>query len=140
MSCFGSVGLSIISPFHLFFLLLLLPWIGFDNLLLLLKARSPLGNSATCLSGHISMEDLQSQRSTSMDWLSKFTGLSTFTLQTTDHPLPKEIPLPQYLKQCTIRLLTKTTMCIVFCIHLTITFIQSYYLGYMSINISGHEG
>ncbi|XP_056276004.1 solute carrier family 4 member 4a isoform X2 [Pseudoliparis swirei] len=34
------------------------------------NARSPLGNSVTCLSGHISMEDLQSQRSTSMDWLS----------------------------------------------------------------------
>ncbi|XP_068166154.1 solute carrier family 4 member 4a isoform X3 [Antennarius striatus] len=32
-------------------------------------ARSPLENSVTCLSGHISMEDLQSQTSTSMDWL-----------------------------------------------------------------------
>ncbi|KAK1892891.1 Electrogenic sodium bicarbonate cotransporter 1, partial [Dissostichus eleginoides] len=31
--------------------------------------RSPLDNSVTCLSGHISMEDLQNQRSTSMDWL-----------------------------------------------------------------------
>lgn len=51
----------------------LLPWIGFDNLLLPLKARSPLENSVTCLSGRISMEDLQTQRSSSMDWLSKFT-------------------------------------------------------------------
>ncbi|XP_030579367.1 solute carrier family 4 member 4a isoform X4 [Archocentrus centrarchus] len=33
------------------------------------NARSPLENSVTCLSGHISMEDLQTQRSTSMDWL-----------------------------------------------------------------------
>ncbi|XP_071339994.1 solute carrier family 4 member 4a isoform X1 [Trachinotus anak] len=33
------------------------------------NARSPLENSLTCLSGRISMEDLQSQRSTSMDWL-----------------------------------------------------------------------
>ncbi|XP_035495762.1 solute carrier family 4 member 4a isoform X1 [Scophthalmus maximus] len=33
------------------------------------NARSPLENSMTCLSGHISVEDLQSQRSTSMDWL-----------------------------------------------------------------------
>ncbi|XP_051277659.1 solute carrier family 4 member 4a isoform X2 [Dicentrarchus labrax] len=33
------------------------------------NARSPLENSVTCLSGRISMEDLQSQRSTSMDWL-----------------------------------------------------------------------
>ncbi|KAM9743338.1 solute carrier family 4 member 4a isoform 1-T1 [Menidia menidia] len=33
------------------------------------NARSPLENSVTCLSGHISMEDLQNQRSTSMDWL-----------------------------------------------------------------------
>uniref|UniRef100_A0AAQ4PK62 Anion exchange protein n=1 Tax=Gasterosteus aculeatus aculeatus TaxID=481459 RepID=A0AAQ4PK62_GASAC len=33
------------------------------------NARSPLETSVTCLSGHISMEDLQSQRSTSMDWL-----------------------------------------------------------------------
>ena len=56
--------------------LFLLPWIGLPNLLLLLKARSPLENSVTCLSGRISMEDLQSQRSTSMDWLSKFTGPS----------------------------------------------------------------
>lgn len=64
----------------------LLPWTGYDNLLLLLllmlvmmllKARSPLENSLTCLSGRISMEDLQSQRSTSMDWLSKFTGPSS---------------------------------------------------------------
>ncbi|KAG7220442.1 hypothetical protein INR49_003311 [Caranx melampygus] len=62
----------------------LLPWTGYDNLLLLLmlmlmmmlmmlmmllKARSPLENSLTCLSGRISMEDLGSQRSTSMDWL-----------------------------------------------------------------------
>lgn len=47
------------------------PWIGFDNLLLLLTARSPLENSMTCLSGRNSMEDLQTQRSTSMDWLSK---------------------------------------------------------------------
>ncbi|XP_062273963.1 solute carrier family 4 member 4a isoform X4 [Scomber scombrus] len=31
--------------------------------------RSPLENSVTCLSGRISMEDLQTQRSTSMDWL-----------------------------------------------------------------------
>ncbi|CAG07774.1 unnamed protein product, partial [Tetraodon nigroviridis] len=33
------------------------------------NARSPLENSVTCLSGHISMEDLQSQTSASMDWL-----------------------------------------------------------------------
>ncbi|KAM7018636.1 solute carrier family 4 member 4a isoform 7-T8 [Tautogolabrus adspersus] len=33
------------------------------------NARSPLDNSVTCLSGRMSMEDLQSQRSTSMDWL-----------------------------------------------------------------------
>ncbi|XP_037634078.1 solute carrier family 4 member 4a isoform X2 [Sebastes umbrosus] len=33
------------------------------------NARSPLENSVTCLSGHISMEDLRSQTSTSMDWL-----------------------------------------------------------------------
>ncbi|XP_023270172.1 electrogenic sodium bicarbonate cotransporter 1-like isoform X2 [Seriola lalandi dorsalis] len=33
------------------------------------NARSPLENSLTCLSGRISMEDLQTQRSTSMDWL-----------------------------------------------------------------------
>ncbi|XP_042278433.1 solute carrier family 4 member 4a isoform X1 [Thunnus maccoyii] len=33
------------------------------------NARSPLENSVTCLSGRISMEDLQTQRSTSMDWL-----------------------------------------------------------------------
>nr|XP_046241928.1 solute carrier family 4 member 4a isoform X1 [Scatophagus argus] len=33
------------------------------------NARSPLQNSVTCLSSRISMEDLQSQRSTSMDWL-----------------------------------------------------------------------
>lgn len=68
--------LSLVSPVHLYFLLLLLPWIGLDNLLLLLKARSPLENSVTCLSGRISMEDLQSQTSTSMDWLSKFTQTS----------------------------------------------------------------
>lgn len=55
---------------------LLLPRTGFDNLLLPLKARSPLENSVTCLSGRISMEDLQSQTSTSMDWLSKFAGPS----------------------------------------------------------------
>lgn len=61
---------------------LLLPWIGSDNPPLMLpKARSPLENSVTCLSGHISMEDLQSQTSASMDWLSKFTQ-SAFTLQT----------------------------------------------------------
>lgn len=61
---------------------LLLPWLGCDNPPLLLpKARSPLDNSVTCLSGHISMEDLQSQTSASMDWLSKFTQ-SAFTLQT----------------------------------------------------------
>lgn len=57
----------------------LLPWIGFDNLLLPLKARSPLENSVTCLSGRISMEDLQTQRSTSMDWLSKFTEVYIHT-------------------------------------------------------------
>lgn len=79
--CFNSVTFQCLStltgsPFHLYFLLFLLPWIGLDNLLLLLKARSPLGNSVTCLSGHISMEDLQSQTSTSMDWLSKFTQTS----------------------------------------------------------------
>ncbi|XP_054867163.1 solute carrier family 4 member 4a isoform X2 [Amphiprion ocellaris] len=33
------------------------------------NARSPLENSVTCLSGRISMEDLQTQRSSSMDWL-----------------------------------------------------------------------
>ncbi|KAM9393105.1 solute carrier family 4 member 4a [Pholidichthys leucotaenia] len=33
------------------------------------NARSPLENSLTCLSGHISMDDLQTQSSTSMDWL-----------------------------------------------------------------------
>ncbi|XP_013888735.1 electrogenic sodium bicarbonate cotransporter 1 isoform X3 [Austrofundulus limnaeus] len=33
------------------------------------NARSPQENSVTCLSGHISMEDLHNQRSTSMDWL-----------------------------------------------------------------------
>ncbi|XP_061674586.1 solute carrier family 4 member 4a [Syngnathoides biaculeatus] len=33
------------------------------------NARSPLETSVTCLSSGISMEDLQSQRSTSMDWL-----------------------------------------------------------------------
>ncbi|XP_047197057.1 solute carrier family 4 member 4a isoform X2 [Hippoglossus stenolepis] len=33
------------------------------------NARSPLENSLTCLSGRISMEDLHSQRSNSMDWL-----------------------------------------------------------------------
>ncbi|XP_065822763.1 solute carrier family 4 member 4a isoform X2 [Labrus bergylta] len=33
------------------------------------NARSPLDNSVTCLSGRMSMEDLQSQRSSSMDWL-----------------------------------------------------------------------
>ncbi|XP_053181891.1 solute carrier family 4 member 4a isoform X6 [Scomber japonicus] len=33
------------------------------------NARSPLENSVTCLSARISMEDLQTQRSTSMDWL-----------------------------------------------------------------------
>uniref|UniRef100_A0A673BU68 Anion exchange protein n=1 Tax=Sphaeramia orbicularis TaxID=375764 RepID=A0A673BU68_9TELE len=32
-------------------------------------ARSPLDNSVTCLSARISMEDLNTQRSTSMDWL-----------------------------------------------------------------------
>lgn len=62
--------------------LLLLPWVGSDNPPLMLpKARSPLENSVTCLSGHISMEDLQSQTSASMDWLSKFTQ-PAFTLQT----------------------------------------------------------
>lgn len=61
---------------------LLLPWIGSDNPPLLHpKARSPLENSVTCLSGHISMEDLQSQTSVSMDWLSKFIQ-SAFTPQT----------------------------------------------------------
>lgn len=70
--CQLSCHLSLPSLFPPF----LLPWIGSDNLLLLLKARSPLENSVTCLSGRISMEDLQSQRSTSMDWLSKFTGPS----------------------------------------------------------------
>uniref|UniRef100_A0A8C5CZM0 Anion exchange protein n=1 Tax=Gadus morhua TaxID=8049 RepID=A0A8C5CZM0_GADMO len=34
------------------------------------NARSPLGNSVTCLSGRISMEDLQLPRSPSMDYLS----------------------------------------------------------------------
>nr|XP_020441437.1 electrogenic sodium bicarbonate cotransporter 1-like isoform X1 [Monopterus albus]XP_020441438.1 electrogenic sodium bicarbonate cotransporter 1-like isoform X1 [Monopterus albus] len=33
------------------------------------NARSPLENSVTCLSGRSSVEDLQTQRSTSMDWL-----------------------------------------------------------------------
>nr|XP_057925723.1 solute carrier family 4 member 4a isoform X2 [Doryrhamphus excisus] len=33
------------------------------------NARSPLENSVTCLSSHVSLEDLQSQRSASMDWL-----------------------------------------------------------------------
>uniref|UniRef100_A0A3Q1HR13 Anion exchange protein n=1 Tax=Anabas testudineus TaxID=64144 RepID=A0A3Q1HR13_ANATE len=33
------------------------------------NARSPLENSVTCLSSRVSMEDLQNQRSTSMDWL-----------------------------------------------------------------------
>lgn len=40
-------------------------------LLMLLKARSPLDTSLTCLSSRMSMEDLNTQRSTSMDWLSK---------------------------------------------------------------------
>uniref|UniRef100_A0A8C5GW13 Anion exchange protein n=1 Tax=Gouania willdenowi TaxID=441366 RepID=A0A8C5GW13_GOUWI len=33
------------------------------------NARSPIENSLTCLSGRMSMENLQTQRSTSMDWL-----------------------------------------------------------------------
>lgn len=76
--CVGSVlNFSAISLSPL-----LLPWVGSDNPPLLLpKARSPLENSVTCLSGHISMEDLQSQTSASMDWLSKFTQ-PAFTLQT----------------------------------------------------------
>lgn len=73
-SLLNSFAISLFPP-------LLLPWIGFDHPLLLLKARSPLENSVTCLSGHISMEDLQSQTSASMDWLSKFPR-SAFTLQT----------------------------------------------------------
>lgn len=66
--------LSLSSLFFLSFFFLCCPGLAFDNLLLLLKARSPLETSMSCLSGRISMEDLQSQRSTSMDWLSKFTG------------------------------------------------------------------